>query len=39
MISFLNIAATLFFFVVRPVNPLMARRKTEPESTRQHENV
>jgi large conductance mechanosensitive channel len=31
IISFLLIAAVLFFFVVRPVNRLMARRRTEPE--------
>jgi large conductance mechanosensitive channel len=31
VISFLGIAAAVFFFVVRPVNALMARRKTEPE--------
>ena len=31
IISFLIIAALLFFLVVRPVNTLMARRKTEPE--------
>jgi large conductance mechanosensitive channel len=31
VLSFLLIAAVLFFFVVRPVNNLMARRKTEPE--------
>ena len=31
LISFLSIAAAVFFFVVRPVNKLMARRKTEPE--------
>ena len=30
LISFLLIAATVFFFVVRPINSLMARRKTEP---------
>ena len=30
-IQFLIIAAVLFFFVVVPVNKLMARRKTEPE--------
>ena len=29
IISFLIIAAVVFFFVVRPVNALMARRKTE----------
>lgn len=29
LISFLLIAATVFFFVVRPVNWLMSRRKTE----------
>src|SRR5918999_6041615 len=29
IISFLLIAAVLFFFVVRPVNTLMARRRTE----------
>ena len=31
IISFLIIAAVLFFFVVKPVNTLMARRKTEPD--------
>ena len=31
VISFLIVAAVLFFFVVKPVNALMARRKTEPE--------
>jgi large conductance mechanosensitive channel len=31
LISFVIIAAAVFFFVVRPVNSLMARRKTEPE--------
>ena len=31
VISFLSIAAAVFFFVVRPVNRMMARRKTEPE--------
>ena len=31
IISFLIIAAVLFFFVVRPVNKLMERRRTEPE--------
>jgi len=31
IINFIVIAAVLFFFVVRPVNILMARRKTEPE--------
>ena len=38
LISFVTIAAAVFFFVVRPVNALMARRKTEPpvdETTRQ----
>jgi large conductance mechanosensitive channel len=38
VIAFLSIAAAVFFFVVRPVNALMARRKTEPpvdETTRQ----
>ena len=30
LIAFLTIAAAVFFFVVRPVNALMARRKTEP---------
>lgn len=29
VISFLVIAAVVFFFVVRPINALMARRKTE----------
>jgi large conductance mechanosensitive channel len=31
LISFLLIAAAVFFFVVKPVNALMARRKTEPD--------
>ena len=31
IISFLSIAAVVFFFVVKPVNALMARRKTEPD--------
>ena len=31
LISFLSIAAAVFFFVVRPINALMARRKTEPD--------
>ena len=30
VVTFLSIAAAVFFFVVRPVNALMARRKTEP---------
>jgi large conductance mechanosensitive channel len=31
LISFLLIAAGVFFLVVRPVNVLMSRRKTEPD--------
>ncbi|HZI36672.1 MAG TPA: large conductance mechanosensitive channel protein MscL [Acidimicrobiia bacterium] len=31
LVSFVIVAAALFFFVVRPVNALMARRRTEPE--------
>ena len=31
LISFVLIAAALFFFVIRPINLLMARRKTEPD--------
>ncbi|CAN5268421.1 large conductance mechanosensitive channel protein MscL [soil metagenome] len=31
VISFFTIAAAIFFFVVRPVNALMAKRKTEPD--------
>ncbi len=31
VISFLTIAADVFFLVVKPLNALMARRKTEPE--------
>lgn len=31
IVAFLIIAAVLFFFVVKPVNALMARRKTEPD--------
>jgi large conductance mechanosensitive channel len=37
LIAFVTIAAAVFFFVVRPVNSLMARRRTEPpvdETTR-----
>ena len=30
VIAFVLVAAAVFFFVVRPVNALMARRKTEP---------
>ena len=30
LLSFLIIAAVIFFFVVRPLNALMARRKPEP---------
>lgn len=31
IISFLVIAAAVFFLVVKPVNALMAKRKTEPD--------
>jgi large conductance mechanosensitive channel len=31
VISFLLVAAAIFFLVVKPLNKLMARRKTEPE--------
>jgi large conductance mechanosensitive channel len=31
LISFVSIAAAVFFFVVKPVNALMARRRTEPD--------
>ena len=31
LIAFLLIAAAVFFFVVKPLNALMARRKTEPD--------
>jgi large conductance mechanosensitive channel len=31
IVSFVAIAAAIFFFVVKPVNMLMARRKTEPD--------
>jgi large conductance mechanosensitive channel len=30
LITFVSVAAAVFFFVVVPVNALMARRKTEP---------
>ena len=30
LITFVSVAAVLFFFVVKPVNMLMERRKTEP---------
>ena len=31
VISFVSIAAAIFFFVVKPVNTLMERRNTEPD--------
>jgi large conductance mechanosensitive channel len=31
LIAFLSIATAVFFFVVQPVNALMARRKTQPD--------
>ncbi|MDQ3963381.1 MAG: large conductance mechanosensitive channel protein MscL [Actinomycetota bacterium] len=31
LLTFLATAAALFFFVVKPVNTLMARRKTQPD--------
>jgi large conductance mechanosensitive channel len=31
LISFVSIAAAVFFFVVRPINALMARRRVEPD--------
>jgi large conductance mechanosensitive channel len=31
LIAFVSIAAAVFLFVVKPVNALMARRKTEPD--------
>lgn len=31
LIAFLSIAAAVFFFVVQPVNALMARRRVEPD--------
>ncbi|HEY6397812.1 MAG TPA: large conductance mechanosensitive channel protein MscL [Solirubrobacteraceae bacterium] len=31
LIAFISIAAAVFFFVVQPVNALMARRKTSPD--------
>jgi large conductance mechanosensitive channel len=31
LIAFVLVAAAVFFIVVRPVNALMARRRTEPE--------
>jgi large conductance mechanosensitive channel len=30
LVTFVTIAAAVFFFVVKPVNALMARRRTEP---------
>jgi large conductance mechanosensitive channel len=30
LIAFVSIAAAVFFFVVKPVNALLARRRTEP---------
>jgi large conductance mechanosensitive channel len=31
LLAFVSIAAAVFFFVVKPVNVLMARRRTEPD--------
>jgi large conductance mechanosensitive channel len=31
LLTFLIVAAVIFFFVIRPVNALMDRRRTEPE--------
>ncbi len=31
LVSFVSIAAAVFFFVVKPVNALMERRKTQPD--------
>ena len=31
LIAFVLVAAAVFFFVVRPINALMARRKTQPD--------
>jgi large conductance mechanosensitive channel len=31
LVAFLSIAAAVFFFVVKPVNALMSRRKTQPD--------
>jgi large conductance mechanosensitive channel len=31
LISFVMVAAVLFFFVVRPINQFMAKRRTEPD--------
>lgn len=31
LLAFVLIAAAVFFFVVKPINALMARRKTEPD--------
>lgn len=31
LIAFLMIAAAVFFFVIKPLNTLMARRKTQPD--------
>jgi large conductance mechanosensitive channel len=32
LIAFISIAAAVFFFVVQPVNALMARRRTSPDA-------
>jgi large conductance mechanosensitive channel len=31
VVAFILLAAVVFFFVVKPINALMARRKTEPD--------
>jgi large conductance mechanosensitive channel len=31
LVTFLSVAAAVFFFVVQPINALMRRRKTEPD--------
>ncbi|MGH2743623.1 MAG: MscL family protein [Thermoleophilaceae bacterium] len=34
LLAFLIVAAVLFFFVIKPVNALLARSRTEPPWTR-----
>ena len=31
LVSFISVAAAVFFFVVQPINALMRRRKTQPD--------
>jgi large conductance mechanosensitive channel len=39
LISFIIVAATIYFFVVLPINKMLARFKRNPEAPRKAEDV